>query len=237
MRHILLFGASGAIGQALAQHFQNQPVRLICVRRPKTDAISNRTTSWVTWHPAEEDFCKELHETLQGSACTSVIWAQGVNFNDSIIHFDEDAHLQMYEANVLFILRSLSILIQKNFLADQAKLCIISSIWQKIARPSKLSYCVTKSAIEGLVQSLCIDLGSRGILINAVLPGALDTPMTRANLNSQQIRILESATPLLSLPQLNDVVSLVDYLCSPSNTGITGQFIRADRGFSDARIF
>jgi NAD(P)-dependent dehydrogenase (short-subunit alcohol dehydrogenase family) len=121
-------------------------------------------------------------------------------------------------------------------LQEDARLCVISSIWQNIARQKKLSYCITKSALQGLVQSLSIDLGKHGKLINAVLPGALDTAMTKANLSQEQISLLESTTPLGSLPNLTDVTGLVAYLCSPQNTGITGQFIAADRGFSNARI-
>jgi NAD(P)-dependent dehydrogenase (short-subunit alcohol dehydrogenase family) len=159
-----------------------------------------------------------------------------MNFNDEIGGFDSEKHLQMYEANVLFILRSLQVIMAGELLSQNARLCVISSIWQNIARQSKLSYCVTKSALQGLVQSLAIDLGRQGILINAVLPGALDTPMTRSNLNSAQLEKLESATPLQSLASLDDVTGLVYYLCSQNNTGITGQFISADRGFSYARI-
>jgi NAD(P)-dependent dehydrogenase (short-subunit alcohol dehydrogenase family) len=123
-----------------------------------------------------------------------------------------------------------------NSIADSARLCIISSIWQNIAKPNKLSYCITKSALQGLVQSLVVDLGGNGCLVNAVLPGALDTPMTRINLNETQLNALENMTPLGSLPTLNDVCNLVGFLCSQDNTGITGQFITADRGFTHARI-
>ena len=142
----------------------------------------------------------------------------------------------MYEANVTFILITLQTLLNHNLLKNDARLCVISSIWQNIARQKKLSYCITKSALQGLVQSLSIDLGKQGFLINAVLPGALDTAMTRSNLNSDQIHSLESSTPLQTLPNLTDVTGLVGYLCSKQNTGITGQFIAADRGFSNARI-
>jgi len=69
-----------------------------------------------------------------------------------------------------------------------------------------------------------------------VLPGALDTPMTRANLDENQLRRLEEMTPLGSLSTLDDVCNLVGFLCSQNNTGITGQFVAADRGFSYARI-
>jgi NAD(P)-dependent dehydrogenase (short-subunit alcohol dehydrogenase family) len=177
-----------------------------------------------------------LKQILDGALVSSVIWAQGMNFNDEVKSFDLEKHLQMYEANVTFIISSLQLLQKPKFLASDARLCVISSIWQNIARQNKLSYCVTKSALQGLIQSLSIDLGKKGLLINAVLPGALDTEMTHVNLEAAQIDVLKSATPLRSLPDLSDVTGLVSYLCSSQNTGITGQFIAADRGFSNARI-
>ena len=60
--------------------------------------------------------------------------------------------------------------------------------------------------------------------------------MTRRNLSSDQIDRLSSATGFGRLPELADVASLVLYLCSTQNTGITGQFIAADLGFSHVRI-
>jgi hypothetical protein len=142
----------------------------------------------------------------------------------------------MYAANVTYILLSLQALLKRNLLAPSARLCIVSSIWQNIAKQNKLSYCVTKSALQGLVQSLLIDLGASGYIVNAVLPGPLDTPMTRANLSAEQLHRLEETTPLRSLATLEDVCNLVGFLCSQDNVGITGQFIAADRGFSYARI-
>jgi len=229
----LVFGASGSIGQAISTHFQGRGSRVIDIGRNPTESQS---LDWVTWTEDGVQFLQELNAKLLGSKADSIVWAQGMNFNDEISDFDPAKHLQMYEANVLFILRSLQTIMGGGLLAKNAKLCIISSIWQNIARQSKLSYCVTKSALQGLVQSLTIDLGKQGILVNAVLPGALDTPMTRSNLSSSQIQKLESASPMRSLASLDDVVGLVYYLSSQSNTGITGQFISADRGFSYARI-
>jgi hypothetical protein len=86
------------------------------------------------------------------------------------------------------------------------------------------------------VNSLAVDLGTSGFLINAVLPGAIDTPMTHENLATEQIESIKKETPLGTLATLDDVAKLVYFLCSDNNTGITGQFIAADRGFSHARI-
>ena len=235
MRVTLVFGASGSIGRAICNRLQQQGCRVIGSGRSERPSELS-FLPWVQWTQDSQAFATQLDENLAGSKIASVIWAQGINFNDQAEDFDLPRHLEMYEANVTFILITLQLLLNKSLLSKSAKLCVISSIWQNIGRQNKLSYCITKSALQGLIQSLSIDLGKNGILINAVLPGALDTEMTRKNLSTTQIQYLENATPLKSLPDLSDVTGLVDYLCSASNTGITGQFIAADRGFSNARI-
>ncbi len=228
---MVVFGASGSIGQAICAHFRAREYLVIGVGR--AESIEH---SIIKWYGSANSFSDGMRSILGGAKVSAVVWAQGMNFNDDIDTFDLSGHLKMYEANVTYILSTLRALIDFDLLQEDARLCVISSIWQNIARQKKLSYCITKSALQGLVQSLSIDLGKQGKLINAVLPGALDTVMTRANLSQEQISRLESITPLGSLPNLADVTSLVAYLCSPENTGITGQFIAADRGFSNARI-
>jgi NAD(P)-dependent dehydrogenase (short-subunit alcohol dehydrogenase family) len=144
--------------------------------------------------------------------------------------------MELYAANVAYILVTLKALLSAGLVAPATRMCVISSIWQRLARQSKLSYCVSKSALEGLVLSAAADLAKDGHLINAVLPGALETPMTRRNLSAEQMERLASATGFGRLAGLGDVASMVGYLCSRENTGITGQFIAVDLGFSHVRI-
>jgi len=235
--HALIFGATGVIGESIGSAFIEQGYSVIGVYRKESQpAKLNNRFLWVAWDIESSNFTKDLSIILKDKKINCIVWAQGINFNDSVDSFNEHKHLEMYEANVVFILKTLKLILNENILENDSRLCIISSIWQNIARQSKMSYCITKSALHGLVQALSIDLGPRGILINAILPGALDTPMTRSNLTPQQIERIESATPLGSLPCLNDLNSLALYLCSIGNTGLTGQFITVDRGFSHARI-
>jgi hypothetical protein len=229
----VVFGASGAIGCAIATWFNRHNYDLITVSRNAKLVTTPPDVRSVVFNP---ESLEHSFDGINEESVNAVIWAQGSNLNDNIYSLDIDAHREIYDANVTFILLSLQTMLKKKLLAPAAKLCVISSIWQNLAKQNKLSYCITKSALQGLVQSLSIDLGVSGFMVNAVLPGALDTPMTRANLNSSQIQSLEQLTPLGSLPSLDDVTNLVGFLCSESNTGITGQFIAADRGFSHARI-
>ncbi len=166
----------------------------------------------------------------------AVVWAQGANGSDSILAYDREAHLELYRANTLFVVETFARLLAEGRLMDGARLCIVSSVWQTVGRQAKLSYMMSKAALQGLVSSAAIDLAERGMLVNAVLPGALDTPMTHANLSTEQIERIAGATPFGRLPAVADVAALVTFLCSPANISITGQFIAVDLGFRNAHL-
>lgn len=232
-QRVLVFGGSGTIGTALARWFLDHGWGVTTVTRSTPPTGVPSEVDWFAWDPFAGDGGEPKEISLSFNAA---IWAQGLNFNDSIHTFDAIAHDDMYRANVVYTMKTLHVLLTRGLLATPSRLCVISSIWQNLARQNKLSYTVSKAALQGLVQSLAIDLGKEGHFVNAVLPGALDTPMTRANLTSEQLTRLGELTPLGNLPTLDDVCNLVGFLCSEENTGITGQFIAADRGFSYARI-
>jgi len=218
------------VGQSIANKFISSGWRVCLVSR---SGRLDSQTPVVAWDLAQKLIIpKEIKEFGRFDA---VCWAQGLNLNDSIYAFDSDDHLNVYQVNVLYILRSLSQIIGSDLLNHPARLCIISSIWQNISRNNKLSYSISKAALQGLVLSLANDMSKDGDLINAILPGALDTPMTRANLSSEQIKSIENATGFKRLPKLDDIGNAALFLCSAENASITGQFIKVDLGFSDVR--
>jgi 3-oxoacyl-[acyl-carrier protein] reductase len=229
--NLLLFGGSGAIGSAIANKFRGEGWKVCAVAQ---SAQPDAEYPIFSWQKSRRSIPSEIKSFGPFNA---ICWAQGVNLNDSIYQFNEVAHLQVYEGNVLYILRTLCQLIQHNLLSHPARLCIISSIWQNISRQQKLSYGISKAALHGLVLSLANDMARDGDLVNAILPGALDTPMTRVNLSENQIATIEHSTAFERLAKLEDVANSTYYLCSSENTGVTGQFIKVDLGFSDVRNF
>jgi 3-oxoacyl-[acyl-carrier protein] reductase len=234
---LLVFGGGGAVGHAIMEGALSREWDVVATTRkldlPIPREREGRTT-WITVDPFSDGFPPSALKS--NGPYSAVCWASGANMNDNIYSLDQVKHWELYKANCLFVLLTLKSLLELDLLIKPTRFCIISSIWQKIARQNKLSYAMTKAALQGLILSVSADLASDGHLVNAVLPGALDTPMTRDNLMPTQIEQLTSATRFNRLPTLGDVVSLVLYLCSPDNSGITGQFIAADLGFSHVRL-
>jgi NAD(P)-dependent dehydrogenase (short-subunit alcohol dehydrogenase family) len=223
--HLLIFGGTGAIGTAIGDYAEERGWLVTGV---------SRRGAGLNYDPFDED-CS-FAPIAERAPFTAVCWAQGANTTDSIYDVNLDTHMELYRANCLYVVATLQKLLGNRLLSKPARLCVISSIWQNLARQTKLSYCMSKAALEGLVLSASTDLAGEGHLFNAVLPGALETPMTRKNLSPEQISRLTGATRFERLPGLEDVASAVFYLCSTANTGITGQFIAADLGFSRVRI-
>jgi len=231
---VIIFGASGAIGSSLVDWFVKNNFYVYAVTRPNshiTNISEDVKHIEINSDNQNTSFCDLIKEPVD-----SAVWAQGENLSDNIYSFDIAGFRKIFESNVSFILITLKCLLDNKKLKNNAKLCIISSIWQKLSRQDKLSYTVSKSALQGLVASLSVDLGKNGMLINAVLPGVIDTPMTLNNLKEDQIKSIINNTPLKSLASLEDISSAVGFLCSKSNQGISGQFICVDKGFSNAKI-
>lgn len=222
----LVFGARGAIGGAVSQALAHEGYDVIGTSRTGEGGT-------LEVDPVQRpDTLASLDAIPEPSA---VVWAQGTNVNDAADGCDVAAFESVMAANCTYVVATLGRLVETDRLGRGARLCVISSIWQEIARPGKFSYTVSKAALGGLVRAASVDLAPRGILVNAVLPGVTDTPMTRAMLSAEQVDGVARQTGFGRLPSLGEVAAIVTHLCSADNTGVTGQSVRVDLGFSHAR--
>jgi NAD(P)-dependent dehydrogenase (short-subunit alcohol dehydrogenase family) len=143
---------------------------------------------------------------------------------------------ELFEANVTVIAESVSTLMGANVINEGARVVILSSLWEQFTRQEKFAYSVTKAAVGGLVRSLAVDLGrQKKILVNGILPGIINSPMVARTLSPEQIANVVSQTPIGDLATPVDVANSVYMFGSALNTGISGQSIFVDRGFSVAR--
>ena len=107
----------------------------------------------------------------------------------------------------------------------------ISSIHEELAFPHFTSYCASKGALKMMTRNLSVELGSLGITINNVAPGAIETPINKALLNDpSKLEPLLKNIPLGYLGQPEDVASVVAFLASDDARYITGSTLVVDGG-------
>jgi NAD(P)-dependent dehydrogenase (short-subunit alcohol dehydrogenase family) len=171
-----------------------------------------------------------------GGHFDAVIWAQGLNATDSIINFESRVLEELLQANLGYILETAQLLISKGKVAAGSNFVIVSSIWSQLSRPEKLTYSISKAATAAAVRSMAVDLGQMGIQVNAIAPGPIDSPMTKRNLSDEQIELIASQTPLKRLVTLEEVANVVTRFATGELSGITGQEIIVDGGWSVSKL-
>lgn len=216
----LVFGGSGTIGTAISEELSSRGILVT--------SASNKSTS--TDIQTIDGFDSLLNLGMKFDGC---VWAQGINSNDTLL--DSENFQQTLNANVIFIVESMRFLINQDLLAADSSLVIVSSVWQQLTRKNKFSYSVSKSALEGLVNSVMSDFSSTGLRINSVLPGVVDSKMTRENLTKPQIEKIEMETPTQKLVTTQELARVVAWLISADSRGVNGQFITVDNGWSHVR--
>lgn len=105
----------------------------------------------------------------------------------------------------------------------------LSSVVGIKGNPGQINYSASKAGVIGLTKTMARELGSRGITVNAVAPGYIDTDMTRKLPEEMKNKILEQI-PLGTLGTASDVAETVLFLASDKARYITGQVIQADGG-------
>ena len=111
----------------------------------------------------------------------------------------------------------------------RGRIISLTSIVGLTGNPGQANYAAAKAGILGFTKSLAKEIASRGITVNAVAPGFIDTDMTRA-LNEEQRKALTTQVPMARLGSVDDIASAVLFLCSPGASSITGETLHVNGG-------
>ena len=197
----LIFGSLGSIGNHIFHKFTNDNIETI-----GTTTNLDKITEQVIF--VDKD---NLNNLLNIDNLDIVIWAHGHNFNDNITNFDEVNFTKMIDANVTFILLTLNLLLKHNKINNNAKMAIVSSIWEEFTRENKLSYSISKAALSGLVKNIAFDLSSKNILVNNILPGVIDNEMSQKILLPNQFEYIKQYMNFGRLISLDDVYKTIKF--------------------------
>jgi len=222
MPNLLIIGSTGTLGGAILEKNRAEKWDATCaVRKVVNDC------------DIQLPFSADL---LGGKKFDAVVFAQGANVNGSAMQTGTNELNELFAANITVIAESISTLMGADAIKEGGRVVILSSIWEQFTRQEKFAYSVTKAAVGGMVRSLAVDLGrQKKILVNGILPGIVSSPMVARTLSPEQIANVLSQTPIGELATPLDVANSVYMFGSDLNTGISGQSIFVDRGFSVAR--
>ena len=105
----------------------------------------------------------------------------------------------------------------------------ISSVVASSGNAGQTNYAASKAGIEGVTRALSMEIGSRGITVNAVAPGFIDTDMTRG-LGEKQAQYMLAQIPLARFGQPKEIASLIGFLVTENAAYITGETIHVNGG-------
>lgn len=109
----------------------------------------------------------------------------------------------------------------------------LSSVVARMGNAGQANYAATKAGIEGFTRSLAQEVGSRGITVNAVAPGFIDTDMTR-DLAEEQRQAMVARTALGRMGSASDVAAAVSFLASDAAAYVTGETLHVNGGLYSA---
>jgi 3-oxoacyl-[acyl-carrier protein] reductase len=115
---------------------------------------------------------------------------------------------------------------------DGGRIVNISTLNTVMPAPGIALYAASKGAVEQFTAVAARELGSRGITVNTVSPGATDTDLLRSTNPEEALRTVVGMTPLGRLGQPADIADVVAFLAGPDARWLTGQNIHATGGIA-----
>jgi 3-oxoacyl-[acyl-carrier protein] reductase len=146
-----------------------------------------------------------------------------------LLRMKPDDWNQVITTNLTAVYRLSKAVLRRMMKERRGRIINITSIVGVTGNPGQVNYSAAKAGVLGFTKSLAQEVASRGITVNAVAPGFIDTDMTRA-LSEEQRAALAERIPMARLGAAEDVASAVLFLASPQAGYITGETLHVNGG-------
>ena len=232
----LVTGASRGIGAAIADMLASNGARVFGTATTENGAaaISGRGVEGLSGLALNVNDANGIASTLgeitrQASAPTILVNNAGVTRDQLLMRMSEEDWETVLDTNLRSVYRLSKACLRGMMKARTGRIISISSVIGSTGNDGQANYAAAKAGMMGFARSLAREVGSRGITVNVVAPGFIDTDMTR-DLNEAQREAMLNDIPLKRLGKVEDIAAAVNFLASPSASYITGQTIHVNGG-------
>jgi len=157
----------------------------------------------------------------------------GVARDNLLMRMKPEEWSAVMDTNVGALYRLSRRLLRPMMKARWGRIVNMSSVVARMGNPGQSNYAASKAAVEGFTRALALEVGSRGITVNAVAPGFIETDMT-AGLDADQRGALAARIPVGRLGSAEDVAAAVAYLLSDAAAYVTGETLHVNGGLYPA---
>ncbi len=164
-----------------------------------------------------------------GATPTILVNNAGITRDNLLMRMKDDEWNDVIDTNLNSVFRLSKAVLRGMMKARQGRIINIASVVGSTGNPGQANYCAAKAGMLGFTKSLAREVGSRGITVNAVAPGFIDTDMTR-ELPDEQRTMLIGQVPLARLGDVDDIAAAVAFLASPQAAYITGETLHVNGG-------
>ena len=235
---VIVTGASRGIGKAIANKFAEQGAFVIGTAT--TEASANLITKSLTDanlsgtglilniadKPSVENFESKLK---QFKAPDILVNNAGITRDNLLMRMKDDEWEDVVNTNLTGMYRVTKLCLRAMMKARYGRIINISSVVGLSGNAGQTNYSASKAGMIGFTRSLAREVGSRGITVNAVAPGFIETDMTN-ELSSEVRDSVLNQIALGRLGQADEIANAVDFLASDEAAYITGQTISVNGG-------
>ena len=155
----------------------------------------------------------------------------GITADQLLMKMTEDEWDRVISINLKGCFNTCRAVIRPMLKAKKGRIVNISSIVGRVGNPGQVNYAASKAGMIGLTKALAKEVAARGILVNCIAPGFIQTPMTDRLSEMQKEAILKQI-PLGHMGQPSDIANAVWFLVSPLTNYVTGQVLTIDGGMA-----
>ncbi|AMX98831.1 3-oxoacyl-[acyl-carrier-protein] reductase [Mesorhizobium ciceri] len=237
-RKALVTGASGGIGEAVARalHSQGATVGLHGTRVEKLEALAAELGGRTKLFPANlsnRDEVKALGAKAEADleGVDILVNNAGVTKDGLFIRMSDDDWDSVLEINLTAMFRLTRELTHSMMRRRNGRIINITSVSGVTGNPGQANYCASKAGMIGVSKSLAQEIATRGVTVNCVAPGFIESAMTD-KLNDKQKEGIMAAIPARRMGTGMEVASAVVYLASNEAAYITGQTLHVNGGMA-----